>query len=182
MPPQGAFVIWDWLWFDDIDHVSETSSEDIRALSPSIDSCGTSDSHTTSSPEPMQLHTINFKCIGCTRDHQSQQILQEVSQKLDIDEEVLVNLYPEPDNKFDNKAIAFKCFISGKWHRIGYVVKEVLTDVHDAMKKNLITAVKFAWVKYIVTWTRSGPGYFAGISITRKGMWSKEVCQSASTR
>ena len=58
---------------------------------------------------------------------------------------------------------------------------KVLTDVHDAMK-NLITVVKFAWVKNIVTWTRSGPGYFAGISITQKGMWSKEVCQSASSR
>lgn len=176
------FIVWEWIWFDDIEHVSETSSEDMRALSASIDSCSESDSHTTTSPEPMPLHTVVFKCIGCTRDQQSQQILQEVSQKLENDEEVLVNLYPEPDNKFDNKAIAFKCFIRGEWHRIGYVVKEALVDVYNALEKKAITAVQFAWAKYIITWTRSGPGYFAGIRITRKGKWSKEVCQSASTR
>ena len=108
----------------------------MRALSASIDSCSESDSHTTTSPEPMPLHTVVFKCIGCTRDQQSQQILQEVSQKLENDEEVLVNLYPEPDNKFDNKAIAFKCFIRGEWHRIGYVVKEALADVYTALEKS----------------------------------------------
>ena len=85
----------------------------------------------------MQLHTVNFKCIGCTQDHQSQQILQKVSQKLDKDEEVLVNLYPEPDNKFDNKAIAFKCFISGNGTELVIIIVKILTDVHDAMKKIL---------------------------------------------
>ena len=66
IPPQGVFVIWEWMWSDDIDHVSETSTEDVRALSPSTDSCSTSDLNSIGSPEPLPIHTVTFKCIGCT--------------------------------------------------------------------------------------------------------------------
>ena len=166
---------------DEVEHVSETSSEAIRELTASIDSVSGSEV-SMGSPEPAVVHTITFKCIGCTRDKDSQNILKEVSLKLAHQEVAMVRLQPEPQNKFDSKAIAFQAFISDEWHRIGYIVKEALDDVHSALEQNMITSIEFAWAKYLITWTKSGPGYFAGINITRKGKWSKEVCLSASTR
>ena len=29
----------------------------------------------------------------------------------------------------------------------------------------------------MITWTKSGPGYFAGINITKKGKWSKRCAK-----
>ena len=65
----------------------------------------------------------------------------------------------EPYNPFDCNAIAFQCKIYGKWKRIGYVVSEILREVHTAIE---IVRVEFARVKYISDLTRSGPGVFAG--------------------
>jgi len=170
------------MWVDDVDHVSESSLEDIRLLSPSLESSSTKSSHHSTSPEQITLHSFFFKCIGCTRAPERQDVLEEVSELLSKNEAVPVNIYPEPENKKDSQTIAFKCYIRNKWHIIGYIVNEALNDVHNARRDNAITEVKFAWAKFILDWPRSGPGFYAGIIITRIGRWSKKVCQSCSTR
>ena len=93
-----------------------------------------------------------------------------------------MNIYPEPDNPYDAKAIAFKCWVNDEWHRIGYIVREALDSVHNEIASHSITKVKFTWAKYLITWMRSGPGYYAGINITRYGQWSPDFCGYASTR
>ena len=65
---------------------------------------------------------------------------------------------------------------------MGYVVKEVLEDVHEAIDKEQKLSVKFNWIKYITDWTRSGPGYFAGIRISKNGDWGQKVKMYSSTR
>lgn len=72
-------------------------------------------------------------------------------------ENVAVKLVPEPDNLYDSKAIAFHCKVDGSWCLIGYVVREVLDTVHQAIKEKKIIYSKFVWVKYRVVWLRSGP-------------------------
>ena len=67
-------------------------------------------------------------------------------------------------------------------HRIGYIVSEALDTVHDALDNDLITSTDFAWAKYMISWTRSGPGYYAGINITKYGEWPAEVFRCSSTR
>jgi hypothetical protein len=44
---------------------------------------------------------------------------------------VSVKLHPEPNNPKDARAIAFKCIVDGQWHRIRYIVREVLDEVHE---------------------------------------------------
>ena len=61
-----------------------------------------------------------------------------------------MKLQPEPDNQFDCKAIAIMTAVEDKWERIGYIVKEALDDVHEAINNNKILSVSFAWLKYIV--------------------------------
>jgi len=65
---------------------------------------------------------------------------------------------------------------------IGYVVKEALESVHSARDQGRITAVEFSWIKYLITWPTSGPGFYAGIDISVYGRWPAVVVNCASTR
>ena len=102
--------------------------------------------------------------IGCTKETQYQNILEQCRDLLEDGHSVCVKLSPEPDNVFDPKAIAFLCEVDNKSQRIGYVVKEVQDAVHAALIVNDITNVSFKWIKYITDWYRCGPGiFFAGV-------------------
>ena len=59
---------------------------------------------------------------------------------------------------------------------------ELLEEVHAAIKEKKIISVKFSWVRYITEWSHSGPGFFAGIEIRKKGPWSLTAIGSASTK
>ena len=54
-------------------------------------------------------HTITFKCIGTVRSPAYQNSLKKVCQLRTEGHEVPVNIYCEPENPTDSKAIAFKC-------------------------------------------------------------------------
>jgi len=205
LPPYGVTVIWEWEWIDhDVTEVSETMFMDDLEDNPDSDSthCTPEDNpdsdstHCTPEDNPdyadsdstcctqkdklEKEHTVTFKCIGCTHDTVAQDTLRFASQLLDAGTLVPVDIYPEPNNPYDRRAIAFKCWVNDKWTRIGYIVHEILDDVHDARRCNQITNIRFAWVKYLVCWSR--PGYYAGVKITKRGNWSARVCAYASTR
>ena len=129
---------------------------------------------------PSQMHIVTFKCMGATYDLNSQENLKKVKDLLVQGIDVPVKLVPEPENKFDAKAIAFHARTGDEWQRIGYVVGEALDHVHKAMQERNIIYVKFAWAKYIVTYSHSGPGYFAGIRIAISGEWPSVVVRHAS--
>ena len=93
-----------------------------------------------------------FKCVGVKKEKYIEKVLISESQKLDNGENVPVRIRPEPDNPVDARAIAFECNVSNKWQWIGYIVQEAVEAVHDALKRNLMTEVKFEWIKYIVHW------------------------------
>ena len=85
---------------------------------------------------------------------------------LQTGKEVKVDLFSEPANPVDTKAVAFKCFLDDQWwHRIGYIVREALDDVHDALLS-----------KRIKTSNLDGLNSYAAVDITRKGQWSSTVC------
>ena len=130
----------------------------------------------------MGTHTVTFKCIGAVRDAQSQMILSRVRDIMEEGTTVPVRIVHEHDNPYDSKAIAFTYQLDNKWQRIGYIVRECLDHVHEAMASNKIVSVTFSWVKYLVRWSRCGPGYYAGIDITIQGEWPSEVVRCASTR
>ena len=76
---------------------------------------------------------------------------------------------------YDSKAIAFECLVEDTWTRVGYMVSEVLPDVHEAINNKSIVSVELDWVRFITHWSRSTPGWFCGVKIFKKGPWSK-VC------
>lgn len=127
-------------------------------------------------------HGLVFKCIGCTKSQQYQNALNIARDLLADKQDVPVKLFHEITNPRDARALAFVCQIGGKSHTIGYVVSELLEEVHAAISNNCIISVKFSWIRYVTDWSKSGPGFFAGVEIKKKGPWSLNAIKSASTR
>ena len=181
---QQVFIIWKWTWEDE--HAMETSSSSDVSSNPDELEEPSSEPTVSSSEDTPELetnkikHSVVFKCVGVKKEKYIEKVLISTSRKLDNGEHVPVRIRPEPDNPVDARAIAFECNVSNKWQRIGYVVQEAVEAVHYALEKNVITEVKFDWIKYIVHWYRSGAGWYTGITITKQGKW-QPVVRSAST-
>ena len=181
-----VYVIWEWEWDeepnenDDGEGHSATSDH----LNKYLDSSSEDSDEEPSNPQDFKLppvtHSVAFKCIGVIyRD--AQQVLETVSELLSANKTVNVKIVPKPTNEYDAKAICFMCQVDGKWHRIGYIVRELLDHVHEALAENKILSVTFAWVKYMSIW-KSGPGFYAGIKIAKNGDWHPDVVKYSSTR
>lgn len=176
-----VFVIWKWTWedvsaSDDIEELDteefdteevDKGSEDVENLDEDVDETVT--------------HSLTFKCVGANKTMRSQEVLAESAQKLKKNETVEVRLRVEPNNPVDARAIAFDCKHGSDWELIGYVVREALDDVHDAIEKCVIISVQFDWIRFITHWSRSGPGWYCGIKVTKKGQWPAKVVQCSST-
>ena len=48
-------------------------------------------------------------------------------------------------------------------------------EVHAAIEHDEITSVKFAWVKFVISWSKGGPNIYAAIDITKHGEWPKTL-------
>ena len=90
-------------------------------------------------------------------------------------EAVPVKLERDPSDPYDCNAIAFMCQAEKE---IGCVVSEALTDMNEAISNNKILKVYFSWIKYIVYYKQ--PWWYAGITVTRNGNWSRTVMQSCA--
>ena len=77
--------------------------------------------------------------------------------------------------------ITFECCLNNKWERVGYMVTDVLSAVHEALHKQEIVTVELAWVKFITHWSQSSPGWYCGVKISKKGPWSNDVWRCRST-
>lgn len=182
-----------WEWLDEMESaLSDSERDDDRSSNTELtdvhESDNESDMHESEDDDGQDpfdrgfvTHTM-FKCIGATRDDGHQEALQAAAKKLKGGYEVCVQLQPKADNPVDSNAIAFQCRLENEWKRIGFVVQEALGYVHNALQQNTITSVKFSWVKFLLCWSHSGPGFYAGIAISKKGEWSKTVMCCASTR
>ena len=76
--------------------------------------------------------------------------------------------------------IAFRVYLDETWSTIGYVVREALNEVHEAISEKKLTAVTIDWIKYIIYWR--SPDWYAGIKLTRIGEWSRMVVLSQSAK
>lgn len=62
---------------------------------------------------PPPLHTVAFKVMGTTKIAGAQGVL-EARDRLHQNEDVPLQIIPEPQNPVDKNAIAFKCRIDSK--------------------------------------------------------------------
>ena len=117
-----------WKW-DIIEDVSEPEELDTSKEVDNEREETESDSDHEAVAATRGTHTVTFKCIGATKTPESQEALKTVSELLASGNHVPVDLFPEPQNPYDSRAIAFKAFINDDWHTIGYVT----VFVHNAI-------------------------------------------------
>lgn len=188
----NIFVGWQWQWDvsdDDTEEPEDSTGSELeleRSEGEVSEEYGSDDGGLTHGDEffsSLVTHTVMFKCIGVTREVDYQSTLCEANTSLRNNEDVPVRLTPEPNNLYDSQAIAFECQLKDKkWRRIGYVVREALEEMHRALNNGDILSVRFGWIKFIADWYMSGPGYFAGIKISKRGDWPASVVRCGSTR
>lgn len=180
LPRQGIFVVWEWEWLEDSEDTSE-SEEEVSSeqhnphLQSDEDMPNSEDVLAAQSTVPTQAHTVTFKCIGSVHDVKRQVLLSEISQELRRGQTVEVRVHPESENPYDSKAISFQCYWKNSWQTIGYVVRECLDQVHESLKNKRLLSVKLSWVKYLVCWSNSGPGFYAGINMMINGEWHQDI-------
>lgn len=185
--PEGLFVIWKWDWMepaDDEDGDDDTSSLSEKEVCVGGDhkdtSCDESEPEVSNGANGIKKHTVTFKCIGSSRDMEYQESLSLASKKMKAGEVVPVKLCPEPTNAYDARAIAFKIALDDEWKTVGYIVREALDSVHKALANEEITNVEINWIKYLIHWSRCGPGWYTGINITKFGDWESHILQCSS--
>lgn len=176
---ERVFIMWKWSWEsgDDIQ-----SSQDARLSDDTVDDeDGTAGNDGENFDCSLVTHSVTFKCMGASKTLRSQEVLAESANKLKKSEPVEVRLRREPTNPKDARAIAFDCKHNDSWEVIGYVVRDALDSMHHAIENRHIISVQFDWIRFITHWSHSGPGWYCGIKITKKGEWSKEVLRCRST-
>lgn len=110
-------------------------------MSPTIDDVSSGTEEDNDIPEI--THGVVFKCIGAHKEMDYQETLALVSRNLNSGKTVSVKLKPEPDNPYDNNAIAFICQTdeNAKWKRIGHVVREAAAEVLSILNTKKILKI-----------------------------------------
>ena len=128
---EGVLVIWEWKFPDAAD-------EDVNSVcSAEEDDSETCDSNDEDQDELLETDTVVFKCIGVTKDPLYQDTLTKAATMLREGRDVSARTTPAPTNPFDAHAILFECNVGSGWKAIGYVVKELCTDVQEALNTNM---------------------------------------------
>ena len=72
---------------------------------------------------------------------------------------------PEPHNPFDARAVALECLLlNNKWGRVGYMVTDALSAIHETLQNKEIVSVELARLGQVHHhWSRSAPGWYCGI-------------------
>jgi len=172
--------MWDWIWLDGDSSDDSTNTSDVEDNADKSDDCDDNDTTGTAGISVSAItHSVIFKCIDVLKEDRYQEVLALANKSRNEGVDVPVKLEKEPDNPADARAIAFMCHADNAWERIGYIVKEALDDVHQAIDEQKILSVKFDWVKFMKLHKKAG--WYTGINITRNGEWSQSVMHSRST-
>ncbi len=147
-----VFVVWNWnILPPDLPSISTTNST--AAAADDVDHQGIDDVN--------DQEGVLFKCIGSAKEEQYQKHLAEVNRLHSQGLPIEVRVLHEALNRYDSRAIAVQVFLDSQWNRIGYLVREVLDSVHQAMHEDKIVSVKLDWTNLYCT-----GGLLVGISGT----------------
>ena len=81
---------------------------------------------------------------------------------------------------WSHRSLALSTEAKGQWHTFGYVVTELLEEVHGAIVQHEVIKTTFKTIKCMFTCTRCDHGFYAAVNITRKGLWSSQVIKHAN--
>ena len=125
-----------------------------------------------------EITAVTFKCLGAARQEAHQRTLEMAREILFSGQKVSVRLVEEPENAMDRNAISFHVKIGKAWNRIGYVARELTNYVKRAIDAGEIAGVEVKWIRY--RYWPGGCGFYAGISVSRRGQWEYDVIKKSS--
>ena len=128
------FALWEWDWVEDLmEDSSSTTPDNLPVVedpsSATPDDLPIGSQQPSASNSPQQL-------LNDMSDWRYQEELCLAAKKRGEGTNVPLKLEPEPDNRYDNKAVTFMC-------RIGYIVREASVEVNEAIYNNKILGVSF---------------------------------------
>ena len=127
--------MWKWAWEDTPSSSGPSSNTDSES-SPQCEEENESDEGESVDPiKSVTNHTVIFKVMGTVKEKRYEQVLEKVASLLDEGKSIPVRVRPEPDNPYDSKALLFECELEHQWRPIGYVVRDAIDAVHDALNK-----------------------------------------------
>ena len=170
VPFQNQVYIWKWLWVDEVYEDTPSTPFAIDQTEEESSFPSSESAHEDEEDESETTHAVVFKCVGVNKGSNARNVQRvlEISEKMRNEEAVNVRVNSEPNNPFDCNAVAFQTPVNDKWMNIGYVVQETAPHVAHAIA---IVSCEFSWVRYIVHWSKSGQGWYTGITITKRGTW-----------
>ena len=92
--------------------------------------------------------------------------------------ELSMPVFPEPENAYDNKAIAVAIkFINDDWCKVGYIAAERTKYLHAVWSDGLDFEVNVKHIKFRTSYMKVG--FYMTINLAKKGEWEPEVIRAA---
>lgn len=118
-------------------------------------------------------HCLPFKVLGTCHSPDRQKAIEESYEHLcEHNRPLFVNLKAEPDNLYDQNAIAVFIMASSEYKKVGYIARELTKFVHpllsDPSLEVSVNKIRFSTTFLMI-------GFYLTIDITRKRQWSKLV-------
>lgn len=151
--------------------VTITTQEAEETSNPMLDLEESSDSHKDI------RHSLPFKVLGTCHSTCRQDALEEAYSYLhEYNRPVFAKLEHEPDNPFDNNAIAVFVQTNAEYKKVGYIASEltkyVLPHLHESEFDVSVKHIRFCTNFWRV-------GYYITLELSRQGLWNKEVIKAS---
>ena len=131
---------------------------------------GTVDMNTT--------HTLPFKVLGTCYSKDRQKVLEQALELLENNRSVYVDLQHEPDNPYDDNAVAVFLQTDIECELVGYIARELTKYVRpyltDPGFHADVKSIRFRTIYMMV-------GFYLTIEITKKRLWHKDVVKASKT-
>jgi hypothetical protein len=168
-------VLWKWKpWI--LPGLSDNESEESMSTISTISSNNENEINSE-----REEHTLPFKVLGVAHCTQRQKHLKEAYIKLrnynNCVDSIKAKIEPDPQNAFDENAIAVSINYGDGWKLIGFIAKELTKYIHPQIRMNNIKEVSIESICYRVTYAMIG--YYAKLNITRIGAWEGAIISAS---
>ena len=128
-----------------------------------------------SSDEDSNEYPVPFKVLGVAYKRR-QTYPKKAYENLEQEQEVMAKLQQEPENDYDQNAIAVLINFGSGWNKVGYIAKELTSELQPLIDNGNIK-VNVPQIRFRVNYLQVG--YDLTINISRTGQWSKKVVMAS---
>jgi hypothetical protein len=126
------------------------------------------------------LHSLPFKVLGSCHSKDRQNALEEAFECVyEHNRPAFFKLQAEPENKYDNNAIAVLIKSSSDYYeKVGYIARELTIYVHPYLSEVSFCA-SIKCIRFRTTFLMVG--FYITITLTKKGLWHNQVVKASKS-